>query len=1450
MRKRLEILVPLLVVCTTFAIGATVNKMANLNQFNSGEVSGLLEGRTDYQKYNASARTLQNMIVRSQGPVQRRPGLKWISTVKDSNDQARLIPFEYSTEDAYAIELGDLYARFYRDASPVLDANGVVYEIATPWDSNDLFDLHYAQDAEYLRVVHPNYAPHKIWRASANHADWRCEKIKFVDGPFLDENTQVGVTLTAGSTGDANGHDYYKINEEASVLLHGANWYAQTFTASKSYTATGVKLKLLRVGSLPGEVAASLRATSGSLPTGADLTSGVVDGNTVTTNIGGEWKEFVFSSPQALTGSTEYAIVYRAVDATPTDYIRWRLDVDPATTYTNGQVCVSGNSGSTWAAGTADAMFKVVAQDVNSSTTSTTVNASADIFDPLHVGSIWQISHQEDGAAIRGTFTTTEWRVQAGGASDQNSATITVYEDQDYAITCVGFWAGTLLIQRSVNNGVTWDTVYAYTKGAQTEPGLVFTGTETEEDALYRLQMKDLVGYRPHRNDYYLSFPYTLISLPFTRQGVVEITGYTDPNTVDVSIRKSLGAVTGTSIWAEGAWSDYRGWPRTVEYHEQRCLYGGSRSWPQTIWASITATKDSEYDDFDEGPKNDPAADDAWTYVLPGMSPIQWMKSADFLMIGTTKAVGRLGTETEAITPLVSPPYRTQAKNGSAYIQPVDAVDALLYVERGGEKVRELTYTYASDRFIAPDMTILAQHITGTGLIEIAFQNRPDPILWAIREDGYALSLTYERKQEVLAWARHNTGQDVNDWNDIDLFESVTVIPGSGTTPSGDTWVEDAVYFIVNRTIDGNDYRLVEVMTPMDWGADEDWAWFVDGGISGNSSGVAETGGGATTYTMSYISENGAIWGIPLGDRAMLSGPDANDVNDVGGGIVGIPYTAHPFSSGDVIRIAGSTNYTGTHTLTAGTSANELQFSDTYTPETFDGTEQIYEYINVSAGYGRFIVDANYVMYYGHSKTGSNPNVTYVTRLEPNGVTTADYDFLTTSSETMYQDGFTGDCRGLAVSTDANDLFMWLNKDGATDHGYMHRWNLATGDLKWESSPVVGVTSWPGYDMCIDDANNAYAPGTNGSEIIQFAAADGAATELALRNGHASITNAAGAYCVEYDSAQDKLVVAGYQQIATGFAYTDFFNVVVMDTDGTNQVEILAGNWWDDTGVRYTSVVKSGCLAIDSPYIYVLADVNGTTPTIYKYDFAGNLQASVAGPTYAVGLDFNAWGDLIVINQDWVNYQDEIFWYYDTDLNYLTKITGSYNELLRSWDASAGGPWIQGSILPNGTVATITYGVDVNDMAVAHLPNTEVCVYADGIPRGQYTVSADPNGTQVINLGANYSVVVAGLNYYSIYESLPIVNSQSQGRMTMLKDVVVDYYETMGSHVGTSYTYSADLKFSYDNWATGISPYTGFKGPVGLLSALNRDPTIYIWEWDPLPMCIRSINTTQEITMP
>ena len=102
--------------------------------FTAGELSPLLDLRFDFNKYANGAKYIENFVPLPQGGVRRRPGLRYVAEVKDSTKAVRLIPFEFSTEQAYVLEFGHEYIRFFMDAGQirVSDTSDAAVELSTP----------------------------------------------------------------------------------------------------------------------------------------------------------------------------------------------------------------------------------------------------------------------------------------------------------------------------------------------------------------------------------------------------------------------------------------------------------------------------------------------------------------------------------------------------------------------------------------------------------------------------------------------------------------------------------------------------------------------------------------------------------------------------------------------------------------------------------------------------------------------------------------------------------------------------------------------------------------------------------------------------------------------------------------------------------------------------------------------------------------------------------------------------------------------------------------------------------------------------------------------------------------------------------------------------------------------------------------------------------------------
>ena len=261
-----------------------------------------------------------------------------------------------------------------------------------------------------------------------------------------------------------------------------------------------------------------------------------------------------------------------------------------------------------------------------------------------------------------------------------------------------------------------------------------------------------------------------------------KITGFTDATQVTVEVLVALTS-NGSTTWSLGAYSDTTGFPRAVSFFEQRLVFAGSTSYPQTIWGSQSGL----YENFDEG---DAEAADAFIYTIAAnrVNAIRWLAPSKDLMVGTA------GSEFKVSRPTGEPlqPDNINIQQQTSYgvypLRPIQIGNLILFVQRQQRKVRQLYYRFEDDAYTAPDMTILAEHITEGGITEVDYAQEPDAIYWAIRSDGVLLGMTFNREEDVVAWHQHTIGGKtgtatvtVTDYANIPTGSRIILTKSNGT---------------------------------------------------------------------------------------------------------------------------------------------------------------------------------------------------------------------------------------------------------------------------------------------------------------------------------------------------------------------------------------------------------------------------------------------------------------------------------------------------------------------------------------------------------------------------------------------------------------------------------------------------------------------------------------------
>ena len=255
--------------------------------------------------------------------------------------------------------------------------------------------------------------------------------------------------------------------------------------------------------------------------------------------------------------------------------------------------------------------------------------------------------------------------------------------------------------------------------------------------------------------------------------GHAKITAYSSTTSVSATTTTDFANTNANADWYLGAWCSAKGYPKTVSFFEQRLVFGGSTYYPQTIWASESGF----YEKFDTG-AGDPA--DAFIYTIAAnkVNTIRWLAPARDLIVGTAGGEFKVGKPAGEPLQPDNVQITQQTTYGGYTTQPIQIGNAVLFLQRQRKKIREFSYRFEDDAYLAPDMTLLAEHITGNGIVDVDYAQEPESIYWAVREDGTLLGMTYQREEDVIAWHRHIIGGSFKQ-----TFNAATAVTSKTTDP-------------------------------------------------------------------------------------------------------------------------------------------------------------------------------------------------------------------------------------------------------------------------------------------------------------------------------------------------------------------------------------------------------------------------------------------------------------------------------------------------------------------------------------------------------------------------------------------------------------------------------------------------------------------------------------------
>ena len=395
-----------------------------------------------------------------------------------------------------------------------------------------------------------------------------------------------------------------------------------------------------------------------------------------------------------------------------------------------------------------------------------TLTASKPTFRFNHEGALFK---------LRSVGQTVEADLTGDGQFTGNIRVSGVGASRAFNVIRAGTWAGNLRLQRSIAEPGSWVTVATYTNNGNDS----YSDGLDNQIAFYRLAF----GSGDHTSGTAeASLSYASGGLT----GVARITEVTDSTTASAAVLTPFGATDPTVDWSEGSWSDLRGWPSAVTLYEGRLWWSGK----DRIWGSVSDAFNSFDEDFegDAGPLNRSVGSGP-------VDDIHWLLPLLRLVVGTegSETSARSSSFDEPLTP-TNFNLKDPSTQGSAAVAAVKIDLIGIFVQRSGTRVYQIAqqtetvnFDYTSD-----DLTAIVPEIGEPGIVKLAVQRQPDTRIHCVRSDGTVAVLVFDRAEDVVCWIDVETSGEVED---------VAILPGS---------VEDAVYYTVKRTVNGNTVRFLE----------------------------------------------------------------------------------------------------------------------------------------------------------------------------------------------------------------------------------------------------------------------------------------------------------------------------------------------------------------------------------------------------------------------------------------------------------------------------------------------------------------------------------------------------------------------------------------------------------------------------------------------------------------
>lgn len=816
--------------------------------FMAGELSPTMYGRPDDSQYGYGVSRAKNFFVRPQGGLRSRPGFEFVSSCKYPNKKVRLIPFVFSSTQTMVLEFGDYYMRVIVQGALLLNSNGTIYEISTPFSEDELFDFHYEQSADIVTITHINHVPMQLKRYGMY--DWRFEDLNF--GAKISAPTNV----TGEATYASDTEDKYKGKISSSYVVTAVDSdghesvRSSVLTMTGNYTLTGCyntiswsavsgadHYRVYRyVGGVYGYIGAtdttSLRdeniaAKTTDTPPRYDTSlnaasSGKNIKRITVTNGGSGYPNMLLVS---LKGTSMYIpplhpfsfTIDGGLDLDPYCY---RLTIINSTTLQVVQsLFIEFN------------LLRYCKDEVENKTVVVGVPKGLSATEGLSVNMLDKISNGDYSVQL------TVWNNNLSSAVDTTLDTgdvqLTVtsggetytydYIEEDHDFSSFNAITDSTIASSMRGSGVTVSSIIEWQK-SRCVVLTVNGGSNAEAVAIVNNGVITSVNVLSSGNNF---------------------------KSPSLSITTPSGSGASFSIVTQQTYSNYPG--ANGEFEQRRWL-AGTETRPLTIWGTASGTDDElSYHlplQDDDRIKVQAMTRDAnrILHIIGLQNLLMFTASAEWMVSSASGG---------AITPS-NISVKPQSYFGSTNVQPLIATNQAIFATARGGHLREIGYSRDVYGYLSNDIALRATHLfDGYRVIDMAYSKAPFPRVNVVSSSGSLNIATYMPEQSICAWTETVTQNG--------SFESVACVSEGGEEG------EDAMYAVVARTINNTTVRYIERLGKIDE-FNNNSLICLDSSLSGQFSTPSQTVSGLShlegqsvavladgEYSTGYVVHNGEI---------------------------------------------------------------------------------------------------------------------------------------------------------------------------------------------------------------------------------------------------------------------------------------------------------------------------------------------------------------------------------------------------------------------------------------------------------------------------------------------------------------------------------------------------------------------------------------------------------------